>query len=101
MKRNISTLYTKAAIQDLEPRIDDTVAIFMQKLRERTAGGPVTLDMSLWLHFFAFDSLGDIDLSQRFGFLETGKDVNNMLETADRILHMTGLVGIYLSQCLG
>lgn len=72
-------------------------------MSELTKEGPATLDMSLWVHLFAFDCLGDINLSKRFGFMETGKDVRNMIATADKILHMTGLVSIVwmLTRSLG
>lgn len=86
------SLYTKSAVLDLEPRIDDSIKVFVRRLMGLTSNGPTEIDLSLWVHFFAFDCLGDINLSKRFGFLESGKDVRNMIGTADKILHMTGLV---------
>ncbi|KAF1956869.1 cytochrome P450 [Byssothecium circinans] len=50
------------------------------------------VDLSLWLHLYAFDSLGEISSSRRFGFLDGGKDVGDMIEKVDKIYHMTGLV---------
>ncbi|PVH91595.1 cytochrome P450 oxidoreductase [Periconia macrospinosa] len=93
LKRTLLGLYTKTSVLDLEPRIDDTVRAFLGKLEDLTnkSGGKTILDMSLWLHFFTFDSLADINLSRRFGFLDAGVDVRGILETADRILHITGL----------
>ncbi|KAF1978048.1 cytochrome P450 [Bimuria novae-zelandiae CBS 107.79] len=93
LKRAIGSLYTKSVVLELEPRIDDTIKLFMKCLAKRTANGPTELDIYLWLHLFAFDSLGDLNLSERFGFLEKGQDVRGMIETANRILHITGLFG--------
>jgi hypothetical protein len=92
LKRNIGGLYTKLAVSELEPQIDNTVLFFMQRLGDLTKNGPAVLNMSLWLHLFAFDSLGDLNLSKRFGFLETGADVRHMIDRADKVLHVTGLV---------
>jgi hypothetical protein len=48
--------------------------------------------MSLWLHFFAFDCLGEVNVSEKFGFLETGTDIRGMIARANYVLHITGLV---------
>jgi hypothetical protein len=92
LKRNINSLYTKSAVMELEPQIDKTVALFLKRMTELTDNGAASIDMSLWLHLFAFDSLGDINLNKRFGFLDSGKDVRGLIANADKILHMTGLV---------
>ena len=92
LKRNIAGLYTKVAVRDFEEPIDRCTALFMDQLSNIAKDGPATLNMSLWLHLYAFDCLGEINVSKRFGFLETGTDVRGMIAAADRILHMTGLV---------
>ena len=64
----------------------------MTQLARLSEDGLVVLDMSLWLHFFAFDCLGEINVSKKYGFLENGQDVRGMIAAADRIFHMVGLV---------
>ncbi|PVI01651.1 cytochrome P450 oxidoreductase [Periconia macrospinosa] len=93
LKRKIGTLYTKAAALEMEPLLDSTIKVFLDKMHQLTASGPHNVDLSLWLHLYAFDSLGDISSSRRFGFLENGKDVGGMIERVDKIYHMTGLLG--------
>ena len=92
LKRTIGGIFTPSAVLDLEPKIDSTLDLFMSKLTLMTAARPCELNMSMWPHLFAFDALGDLTLSHMFGFIETGTDVRNMIETADRIYNMTGLV---------
>ncbi|THV48370.1 hypothetical protein BGAL_0252g00020 [Botrytis galanthina] len=91
LKKNIAGLYTKTAVLDLEPRIDSCVELFVNRISELSSNGHVNLDMSLWPHLYAFDCLGEINVSKKFGFLESGTDVRGMIAAADRILHMTGL----------
>ncbi|KAA8565434.1 hypothetical protein EYC84_009294 [Monilinia fructicola] len=90
-KKNIAGLYTKTAVLDLEPCIDNCIELFSERLTELSSNGSVDLDMSLWLHLFAFDCLGEINVSKKFGFLKSGTDIRGMIAAADRILHMTGL----------
>jgi hypothetical protein len=97
LKKHIGVLYTKAAILDLEPKIDDCLRLFRRKIQEKTQNGPVVLNMSLWPHLFAFDCLADINLSTYFGFLESGSDVQGYIKSADQILADTGMVAISLT----
>lgn len=64
----------------------------MSRLDQLCKNGPATLDMSRWLHYYAYDSLAQVNVSQNLGFLETGTDVGGMIAAADRIFYMVGLV---------
>lgn len=104
LKRNIGGLYTKAAVRDLEPGIDGCVEGFLRQLAARTEGAgtgqgvsetkttTTTLDMSLWLHLYAYECLGVTNTSKRLGFLEQGRDVDEMIGSADQIFLLVGLV---------
>lgn len=66
---------------DLEFHIDDCTQLFLSKMNNIIASQePAVVDMSSWLQYYAFDSLGNIQFSRKLGFLETGTDV-------DRICH--------------
>ncbi|KAH9908161.1 benzoate 4-monooxygenase cytochrome P450 [Xylariomycetidae sp. FL2044] len=91
LKRRVATLYTKSAAQSLEPKIDDCVSLFTQKIREHvSSGNTAPLDMSSWAHFFAFDCLGELNVSRKFGFLESGRDIRGMIDATDKVLSKTG-----------
>ncbi|KAI0010205.1 benzoate 4-monooxygenase cytochrome P450 [Xylariaceae sp. FL0662B] len=92
LKKTIAGLYTKTAVLDLEPKIDACVKLFTDQMKKLTReSGPTDLDMSLWVHLFSFDCLGELNVSKKFGFLQSGKDINRMIEKSDRLLIMTGL----------
>lgn len=93
LKKVIGGLYTKNAVLSLEPSIDYCTRLLTSELSKRThASGPTRLDMSLWVHLYCFDSLGEINVSKMFGFMEKGADFNGMIDGSDRILIKTGLV---------
>ncbi|KAL4966093.1 cytochrome P450 [Aspergillus stella-maris] len=89
LRKNIGSLYTKAAVRLFEPQISNCVEMFICQMRNNT-GRP--LDMSLWLHLYAYDSLGAVNVSRGLGFLNSGSDVGGMIKSADRILYMVGLL---------
>ena len=92
LRRNIGHLYTRAAVQDFEPQIDRCTEIFVNRMHELTSQGSATLDMSLWLHLYAYDCLGEVNVSKRFGFMERGTDVDGMIKAANKIFLMVGIV---------
>ncbi|KAK6005954.1 hypothetical protein QM012_006364 [Aureobasidium pullulans] len=91
LKKRIGGLYTKAAVADLEPNIDACLKVFKSELQKMTQEGPASIDMSLWVHLFSFDCLGELNISKPFGFLKSGTDITGWIRGSDRLLIMTGL----------
>lgn len=91
-KKKVANIpYSMAAMQQLSPLINDTIEVLMQKLDASAGTGPV--DLGNWLHWFAFDVLGEVAFSRSFGFLEQGKDVEGAIKTIDSSQMYNGIVG--------
>ncbi|KAI0865170.1 benzoate 4-monooxygenase cytochrome P450 [Xylaria cubensis] len=92
LKRRVGVLYTKGAVQMLEPKVDDCLNLFIEKvIAQISHKKSALLDISMWVHFFALDCLGELNVSRKFGFLEAGRDINRMIEASDQTLIRTGL----------
>lgn len=97
-KKVANVPYSMAAMQQLSPFIDDTIELLSQKLdaiansQAGDAHGP-RFDLGAWLHYFAFDVLGEIAFSRSFGFLAEGRDVDNAIATIDNSQRYNGVVG--------
>ena len=100
LKKSIAPLYTKNQILNYESRVDSCTTLFITKLGQICAEGPKQLDIAWWLHAYAFDSLSEINMSKKLGFLETGTDVGHMMAVGKKILHLTGLVWFSRSELL-
>ncbi|KUI52982.1 Pisatin demethylase [Cytospora mali] len=81
IKTPIAPLFSLSNTLPLEVFVDKTIMIMTEQLDKRFVGSQVTFDLSNWLQYFAFDVMGTLTFSKRYGFLEQGKDVNNMLNT--------------------
>ncbi|PKS10948.1 hypothetical protein jhhlp_002707 [Lomentospora prolificans] len=95
-KKVANVPYSMAAMQQLSPFIDESIEMFMDKLdafagRER--GGKGQVDLGAWLHYFAFDVLGEVAFGRKFGFLEEGRDVENAIKTIDDSQWYNGIIG--------
>jgi len=98
LKKKVANVpYSMAAMQQLSPFIDDTIDVLVTQLDKYTAPGgggkgPL-LNLGDWLHWFAFDVLGEVAFSRSFGFMAEGKDLENAIRTIDNSQWYNGIVG--------
>lgn len=68
-KRIASTAYSMASMLEMEPIIESTGRNLLRRLEEEfIAREKRPCDLGKWLHFYAFDVLGEVAFSQQFGF---------------------------------
>lgn len=91
-KRYAATPYSMATMQQSTGRIEDTERLLIRKM-DQFADGFQVCDLGEWLHFFAFDVLGEVAFSKNFGFLEAGVDVDKAIKTIDDSQWYNGIVG--------
>jgi hypothetical protein len=98
-KRVANVPYSMAAMQQLSPFINDTIETLMRKIDQHrdahadgSSKGP-PFDLGAYLHYFAFDVLGEVAFSRSFGFLAEGRDVDNAIKTIDNSQAYNGIVG--------
>jgi len=81
IKNPIAPLFSLSNVITYEPFVNKVLTVMITQLDKRYADTGETFDFGLWLQFFAFDVMGTLTFSKRYGFLETGKDVDGMLAT--------------------
>ena len=62
-----------------EDLVDDTLQCLLENFDKRFAQTDEIFDLGQWLQFFAFDVMGNMTFSKRYGFLDNGRDVEGML----------------------
>jgi cytochrome P450 len=81
LKKPIAPLFSMSNILRLEKQVDEVLDILLQQFDQRFAGRGVVFDLGLWLQFFAFEVMGTMTFSHRYGFLEKGSDRLGLLES--------------------
>lgn len=100
MKRHAETrkrfqgLYTMTSLLSYEPYVDSCIDIFLEKLTCFAQSG-VTIDLAHWFQCYAFDVIGEITYSERFGFLDNGDDIEGTIAALDKSMVYSTLVGIF------
>jgi hypothetical protein len=80
LKTPVAHLYSLSNVKTFEPFVDEVLGVFFKQLDDRFVETGETLDLAHWLQYFAFDVMGTMTFSRRYGFLESGKDVNGLLD---------------------
>jgi len=93
-KRVAATPYSMASMLNQSDRIDSVIQLLRAKLDGFAAAGHTKpIDLGNWLHYFAFDVLGEVAFSRLFGFLDEGCDVEGCIRTIDESQWYNGIVG--------
>jgi hypothetical protein len=95
-RKRFQAMYSMSSLVSYEGYVNECTAIFRERLTEFAESGE-TIDMAHWLQCYAFDVIGNITYSQRFGFLDRGEDIAGLLKALHGVLRYGALVGIYAS----
>ncbi|PIG81786.1 hypothetical protein AARAC_011839 [Aspergillus arachidicola] len=80
IKSPIAPLFSLSNIVMFEGLVEEVLSCLSEQFDTRFAGTGETFDFGEWLQYFAFDVMGTMSFSRRYGFLEQGRDVNGMLD---------------------
>ncbi|KAJ5961635.1 cytochrome P450 pisatin demethylase [Penicillium viridicatum] len=94
-RKKVASLYSMTSLVAYEPFVDNCIEIFKQRLDEFATKGQL-IDMGHWLQCYAFDVIGNITFGDRFGFLDAGNDVGNMIDFLDGSFAACSYFGLYI-----
>ena len=87
--RNIASGYAFSNVIKSEPFVDEAIRILEAQL-DRLAEQNKPVNFDEWFNYFGFDVLGEVTFSQRFGFLDEGRDIGGAIAN-------TRMLGIYIA----
>lgn len=93
-RRKFQSMYSLSSLLHYEKFADDVQIVFKKRLTEMVDTG-TTVNMHHWLQCYAFDVIGCITYSRRFGFLDQGKDIDNCIASLNSLLFYGAAVGVY------
>ena len=96
LKNPIAPLYSLSNVVTFESFIDEVLELLCKQIDQRYVKSQGIVDLGDWLQYFAFDVMGTMTFSKRYGFLEQGKDVDAMIETIGQFIETTAPVSSWL-----
>lgn len=92
LKNPIANLYSLSNVITLENAVDSAMTVLFKELDKRFVASSSVFDLCDWLQYFAFEAMGTMTFSSRYGFLESGKDVDGMLDAIWQFMLIVGPV---------
>ncbi|KAF2633131.1 cytochrome P450 [Macroventuria anomochaeta] len=83
-RRIVSSLYSLSNILQLEEGIDACIEMLVGRLKERAATNRA-VDMAEWVQWYAFDVIGELFFSRKFGFMENAHDHQRYIHALDLV----------------
>ena len=96
LKSPIAPLFSLSNAVTFESFIDEVLEVLCKQIDQRYIVSQEVVDLGNWLQYFAFDVMGTMTFSNRYGFLEQGQDVGGMLETIWQYMRTTAPVSSWL-----
>ncbi|PMD27974.1 cytochrome P450 [Hyaloscypha hepaticicola] len=93
-RRKVASAYSMTNLAQLEPFVDECSSLLRKRFTE-FADQKRTIDMGHWMQCYAFDVIGEITVAKRFGFLDTGEDLDGIMLGIHRYLIHCAHVGVY------
>jgi len=79
LKTPIASLFNLSNAVTFECFVDEVLEVLFEQLNKRFVETENICDLGDWLQYFAFDVMGSMTFSSRYGFLESGNDVAGMI----------------------
>ncbi|KAF7536409.1 hypothetical protein G7054_g4544 [Neopestalotiopsis clavispora] len=92
-RRKYAAAYSMSTMLSYETHVDQCIDILDQRFREFSSTKQL-VNFGHWMQCYAFDVIGKITFSKRFGFLDFGDDIENLISSLDDFNLYASLVGI-------
>lgn len=91
LRRAIQPAFNLSTLVQYEPFVDDVIQMCIRQLDRRFAGrrgSDDLVDLPTWMHWYAFDVIGEITYGHTFGFLESASDIDGIIrKTRDFLVY--------------
>ncbi|THW55469.1 cytochrome protein [Aureobasidium pullulans] len=93
-RRRVANLFSMTSLIQYEDSVAECTDAIIDKFK-MFAVSSREIDMQSWLQFFAFDMIGLITVSKKFGFIDHGTDVQGILAALHSYLVYSSRVGVF------
>ncbi|KAJ9641295.1 hypothetical protein H2204_002973 [Knufia peltigerae] len=84
--------FSMTSIVELEPFVDSSVEFFIHRIKD-IGSNSTPMNMAEWFQWYAFDVIGELTFSSRYGFMEQARDVADSTKIIDKFQAYVSFVG--------
>lgn len=94
----MAVAYSKTTVVSQDDRVQDVLDLVWDRFRQFAEEGQ-EIDMQLWTNYFAFDTVGQLGIGRKIGFIEGG-DSMGLLSWIHQFFYVSSVFGYIPSQML-
>ena len=91
LKNPAVKIFSMTSLVTFEGFINSSIRVFFSQLDKLYTHGE-SCDIGAWIELFVYDVLGELTFSKRYGLLEMGRDVDNIISDVDSHFNKVSLV---------
>ncbi|KAL0939605.1 benzoate 4-monooxygenase cytochrome p450 [Colletotrichum truncatum] len=93
LKRPVVRHYSVPSVLAMESHMDKIIDDLCAHLQKRFTDTGESCELGNWLAFYAWDFLGVVTFSKKFGYMDEGRDFDGTLAIGDQSIDYLGLCG--------
>jgi cytochrome P450 len=93
-RRKVAALYSNTNLIKMESCVHECTELLVDNFKKIAQTGQA-VNLQFWMQCYAFDLIGLITVSRRFGLLDKGEDKTGMLKSLHKYLRYCASVGVY------
>lgn len=81
-RRLVTPAFSMSQMIKYEPCVDENISLLIEQLRKRFVSGRglgAVMDVMNWATYWSLEVIYDLTFGERIGYVEQGKDVNNLI----------------------
>lgn len=90
LRRPVAQFFSMTTVKTFEQYADECIKILVGATSDQEGQA---INLGRWLQWYAFDVIGSITFQRRFGFMEQGKDVRNMVGDLEVAAFLGAVIG--------
>ncbi|MCJ1244003.1 hypothetical protein MMC30_001200 [Trapelia coarctata] len=91
LKKPVANIFSMSNLVSFEGFVNSSISLLFSRIDELYTDGK-SCNLDAWLEWFVFDTLGELTFSKKYGFLERGEDVDNIIRDIEGHFDKTSLV---------
>ncbi|KAH8898076.1 cytochrome P450 [Thozetella sp. PMI_491] len=92
--KSFTPAYSLTNVLQQEDVVDEAIEMLLRWL-DKYAEGHNAMDLDKFFTFTAFDIVGELNFSRKFGFLETGADLGNSISNSLALNALAAVIGFF------
>lgn len=92
LRRSVNSAFSMSALIQYEPTVDSTTELFLSQTEKLFADLGAVCNFPRWLQFYAFDAIGEMTYSKRYGFLKENEDIDGIIDYVTNLFNYSAPV---------